>query len=163
MAICTECHQEMLSGAGCLVPFDSQKRRMRIPFGDENWTEHSPALNGPCHDCAVSKGAYHHPGCDMEKCAGCGEQRLLCSCQPSPVWACPSCGANLEAGGVIEIRTGVTAWTVWERKAERWDIGEEDTGEGDAWHMECLTCQQVLPEELGTALSDAMDRSWAGR
>lgn len=163
MAICKECNQEMLTGVGCTAAFDGEKRRMRIRFGEEKWTERSPALNGACHDCGVSAGDLHHPGCDMEKCGACGEQRLLCPCRPTPLWVCPLCGENLEANGIVEVRTGITAWTIWKRSGERWDIGEEDTGEGEHWHLECQSCQQPLPEELGEALSEAMDRSWAGR
>ncbi len=49
----------------------------RIPYGEEH-----PAWNSdvPCHDCAVTKGQYHVPGCDVEQCPACGEQMLGCGC-----------------------------------------------------------------------------------
>ena len=34
----------------------------------------------PCHDCAVLKGQYHVPGCDVERCPSCQGQYITCQC-----------------------------------------------------------------------------------
>jgi hypothetical protein len=34
-----------------------------------------------CHDCDVSPGGFHHPGCDMEECPRCHQQLLSCDCE----------------------------------------------------------------------------------
>ena len=50
----------------------------RIPYGDEpdDWG----ADEGPCHDCGITNGQYHTPGCDVERCPKCGNQAITCDC-----------------------------------------------------------------------------------
>jgi hypothetical protein len=33
-----------------------------------------------CHDCHITRGSLHHPGCDMERCPKCGGQLIGCGC-----------------------------------------------------------------------------------
>ena len=50
----------------------------RIRYGDEqsDWS----AETIPCHDCAVLKGDFHVPSCDVEECPVCGGQLISCDC-----------------------------------------------------------------------------------
>lgn len=52
----------------------------RIRYGDEpdDWG----ANERPCHDCAVTKGQLHVPGCDVERCPACSGQLISCDCDP---------------------------------------------------------------------------------
>lgn len=49
-----------------------------------------------CGDCGVSKGGIHHPGCDIELCPCCGDQRIHCNCS-NP--RCENCGIHMEYVG----------------------------------------------------------------
>jgi hypothetical protein len=53
----------------------------RIPYGDERegWPEEMEILEH-CHDCDVRTGELHLPGCDVERCPRCREQKITCPC-----------------------------------------------------------------------------------
>lgn len=83
MAICEFCKTEMLDHKGCtcerLFNYDDMKYYDRIKVGDPN--DLLPVKPGEfCHDCGAPYGAFHHPGCDSERCPRCGEQLFICEC-----------------------------------------------------------------------------------
>ncbi len=54
------------------------KEYSRIRFGSE---KEDLGFNLPCGDCAVMKGQYHVPNCDIERCPRCGGQSIGCDCE----------------------------------------------------------------------------------
>jgi hypothetical protein len=54
----------------------------RLRYGTEGrgWA----SARHPRSDCAVIKGEFHVPGCDMERCPACKAQRLSCGCVRDP-------------------------------------------------------------------------------
>jgi hypothetical protein len=72
----------MVEGRGCsttsFADFADGIERRRILYGDEasDWG----ANTQPCHDCNVTKGQFHHPGCDVERCPRCERQVISCGC-----------------------------------------------------------------------------------
>jgi hypothetical protein len=79
---CESCGQAMgptpVSCIGEPITIAGQERA-RLPFGtEEGFVE--DAFEHPCHDCNVEVGQFHHDGCDLERCPGCGGQLLGCAC-----------------------------------------------------------------------------------
>jgi hypothetical protein len=57
-------------------------RYPRIKFGDEpHMLGNTAYAKSPCHDCAVVKGEFHVPDCDVEECPRCGGQMITCGCE----------------------------------------------------------------------------------
>src|SRR3954452_24346697 len=87
MATCKWCQQEMMTATTCTgnrpIVVDG-KSYSPVPAEED------------CGDCGVSAGGLHHPGCDIESCPCCGEQRLFCNCA-NP--RCKECNAKLEYVG----------------------------------------------------------------
>jgi ppGpp synthetase/RelA/SpoT-type nucleotidyltranferase len=55
------------------------KSYRRVLFGDEPGPTHGDNRFA-CHDCAVVRGQFHVPGCDVEACPVCGGQSIACDC-----------------------------------------------------------------------------------
>lgn len=83
MAICGYCRKEMLTAKGCrfiAVEINGIKHKP-IKWGEEDDFEHYGHKKGDrCHDCGAVAPAYHHPGCDMERCPKCKGQLISCGC-----------------------------------------------------------------------------------
>jgi len=72
-ARCKGCGKLMNTGSGCTVK--------QIEIGDKSYERRKyedPDPNHPCHDCGVTVGQLHHPGCDWERCPKCGGQAIMC-------------------------------------------------------------------------------------
>ncbi len=78
-SLCEFCGQRKLIADGCTCSevICNGKKYKRIPYGQEDGM---PAMGKSCHDCGVTLGRYHHPGCDAEECPACGGQLIGCAC-----------------------------------------------------------------------------------
>lgn len=54
----------------------------RIPLGQES--SESKLMTDPCHDCGITVGQLHVPGCDVEMCPVCHGQAISCDCEYYP-------------------------------------------------------------------------------
>ena len=83
MAVCSTCKQEMTDPATVTckqeVKFPDGTTMAPIPYAPSVRVRALPD-GGRCHDCGISPGGFHHPGCDMELCPRCGEQLIGCGC-----------------------------------------------------------------------------------
>lgn len=72
-----------------------------------------------CPDCDVEPNEPHLEGCDVERCATCGGQKISCDCEPLP-W-------TGEWPGVAECRE--FGWYCVMRPGEGWvRCGKDDPG-----------------------------------
>lgn len=81
MTICGWCNKHMggkISSCDENVKVDFGTSVMDpIKYGDETRAKFE---NERCHDCKVTKGGIHHPGCDVEECPKCHKQLISCGC-----------------------------------------------------------------------------------
>ena len=77
MSKCAFCKKEMLSEhvRSCTTKFVEFPDFRKLPS-----VRYDEDPNFRCHDCNISGGGYHHPGCDMERCPKCGGQLISCGC-----------------------------------------------------------------------------------
>lgn len=82
--ICKHCDQSMGTGNGCTRTtyndFPDGIERNRIPYMLEEPAHPGLRWSDVCHDCGVTEGQLHHPGCDVERCPRCGYQAIGCGC-----------------------------------------------------------------------------------
>ena len=84
MALCLACGNEMRSALSCLklgYRYEGDLKAYEpVRYGDEedDWGGRS---GRNCHDCNCPPGAYHHVGCDVERCPRCGGQVISCDCE----------------------------------------------------------------------------------
>lgn len=81
-ALCKDCGRGMKESDGCrkfAIPMKDGTVADPIKHGEEtrsDWGQDGKR----CHDCGAKPGYYHHPGCDVEECPGCGGQLWGCEC-----------------------------------------------------------------------------------
>lgn len=80
MAVCSWCDGEMETADSCSVDaFHRNGRRFHmVPFGAE--PDRRTSVDR-CGDCGVTRGGWHHPGCDVQPRPACGRQLISCGCQ----------------------------------------------------------------------------------
>ena len=82
MAMCELCRRDMLTTDGSAI---SQLHAggglyQRVPVGGHGDFYEGGNDQTRCTDCGAHFGAYHHWGCDCERCPACGHQLISCDC-----------------------------------------------------------------------------------
>lgn len=81
---CPFCEKVMEVGNGCTVEeYDDMEGGpyQRITYSNETRCgDDFKDTRVFCHDCNVTPGQFHHPGCDMEECPKCHGQAVSCGC-----------------------------------------------------------------------------------
>ena len=81
-ALCKDCKRGMKESDGCRlfgIPMKDGTTGDPIKHGEEKRADWGRDGHR-CHDCGAKVGHYHHPGCDVEECPGCGGQLIGCEC-----------------------------------------------------------------------------------
>lgn len=80
---CKYCEKEYKPATSCIQRDYKLNDGTIVPAVKVGEANDSTSKGENCGDCNAPYGAYHHIGCDVERCRLCGGQQIYCSCNYS--------------------------------------------------------------------------------